>query len=253
MTATATDPWIRQLNDAGGASARVVAFPHAGGSASFYFPLGRTLGPAVEVLGVQYPGRQERRTEEMIDNVPGLVDQIAGRMTAWLDRPLVLFGHSMGAVLAFEVARRLEHEAGTGLSALMVSGRRAPSIVRDDEDMHLRDDRELLAEVRSLGGTDGGFLEDDELVRMILPAIRTDYKAIETYRMLPGPRLRCPIRVLTGDADPKVHVDDVPAWSDETSGETLVHVYEGGHFYLAPHLAEISDLILAEVAAALAE
>ncbi|MCT2592044.1 alpha/beta fold hydrolase [Streptomyces sp. N2-109] len=249
MTATATDPWILRLNDTRDTAARLVAFPHAGGSASFFFGLGRALRSQVEVLGVQYPGRQERRTEKMIDNIPDMADQVFSRLNAWRDRPLVLLGHSLGAIVAFEVARRLEQETSTGVSGLIVSGRRAPSIIKDDEDLHLREDRDLLAEIRVLGGTDGGLLQDDELMQMILPAVRTDYKAIETYRMKPGPKLQCPVSVLTGDADPRVSLDEVQAWRDQTAGAVQFRVFPGGHFFITDHLDEVCKAISTDVAA----
>ncbi|TDC71418.1 thioesterase II family protein [Streptomyces hainanensis] len=226
------DTWIRRLGQEVPAAPRLVAFPHAGGSANTFLPLARTLWPGMEVFGVQYPGRQDRRAEELIDNVPEYARQVFRRLVSWTGRPLVLFGHSMGAVIAFEVARRLEQLGDVQLAGLVVSGRRAPSVTRDDDDVHLRDDRGLIAEIQSLDGTDAAFLRDDELLRMILPVVRSDYKAIETYRFQPGPKLRCPVTALVGDTDPKAGVDETTAWGDHTTGPFHFRCFPGGHFYV---------------------
>src|SRR5262249_34714298 len=162
---------------------------------SYFLPISRGLSPQVEVLAVQYPGRQDRRAEPCIEDVGGLADQITASLQPWIDRPVALFGHSMGAILGFEVALRLE-AAGAPVTARFGSGRRAPGTHRD-EAVHLRDDSGILAEVRSLRGTDARIIEDDEIIRkiirVVLPSIRSDYKAIETYRHSPGTRLSCPI------------------------------------------------------------
>lgn len=209
-------------------------FPHAGGSASFYFPVSQALSPQVDVLAVQYPGRQDRHAERCIEDIGELADRIAVELRPWSGRSLAFFGHSMGAVLAFEVARRLENEP----VRLFASGRRAPCVHRDER-VHLRDDDGLVAELREMSGTAPWVLGDEELLRMILPATRSDYRAVETYQCAPGTRVNCPITVLTGDADPKVTVDEAKQWSEHTTGETDLRVFPGGHFYLAECQEEV--------------
>ncbi|MFJ6482930.1 MULTISPECIES: thioesterase II family protein [unclassified Streptomyces] len=242
-----TSPWIRQFHPAPAAPVRLILFPHAGGSASFYFPVSRTLAPAVDVVAIQYPGRQDRRHEEGIGDLHDLAEALVAELRPLADRPLMLFGHSMGATLAFEVGRRLEQEGIVPL-ALFASGRRAPGRARD-ETVHLRDDEGLVDELKELSGTEPGVLGDEELLRMILPAIRSDYRAAETYRYRPGPDLSCPVHALVGDNDPKVTVDEARSWSDHTSGPFDLRVFDGGHFYLAPHAATVNRL-LADCAAA---
>ncbi|WP_344866597.1 thioesterase II family protein [Planomonospora alba] len=236
-----TSLWIRRFNPAEGARARLVCFPHAGGSASFYFPLAQTMPPSVEVVAVQYPGRQDRRHERPIDDIAELADRIAGELAPWTDLPLALFGHSLGATLAFEVARRLER-SGTVPIGLFASGRRAPSRHRDER-VHQGDDRALLAQLKRLNGTDAQVFGDEEVVRMILPALRSDYRAAETYRYRPGPRLSCPVYALTGDDDAMVTVEEASAWGEHTSGPFELRVYPGGHFFLTAHAASIRDLV----------
>lgn len=241
--------WIRRFHPRPDGDVRLVCLPHAGGSASFFFPVSQAMPESVEVLCVQYPGRQDRRKEPLIDNIPDLADRVFAALLPWADKPLALFGHSMGASVAFEVARRFEREKDTVLEGIFASGRRAPSAHRH-ETVHLRDDDGLLDEMKSLSGTDTKVLGDEELLRMVLPAIRADYRAAETYVYEPGEPLRCPIIGLTGDDDPKVTLAEAKAWGEHTTGSFDFHVFPGGHFFLADHQPAINKLIADHLGAA---
>ncbi|MFE7192682.1 thioesterase II family protein [Kitasatospora sp. NPDC057541] len=242
------DRWIRRFDPRPDAEVRLVCLPHAGGSASFFLPVARAMPQSVDVLCVQYPGRQDRRTEPLLDTVPELADRIAAALLPWIDRPLAFFGHSLGATLAFEVARRLERDKGLVAAALFASGRRAPSTHRT-ETVHLRDDDGLIADMRGLSGTDARLLGDEEILRMILPATRADYRAAETYVYEPGEALRCPLVALVGDDDPKVTVDEAAAWADHTEDRFDLRVFPGGHFYLADHQAAVIKVMTDRLAA----
>lgn len=249
-SATHEELWIRRFHATKQDGVRLVCFPHAGGSASFFFPMSKVLSPAMDVLAVQYPGRQDRRMEKGIDNIPDLADEAFEALKSQLDCRMVLFGHSMGAVLAFEVARRLERETDAKVMGLFASGRRAPSRYRD-ESVHLRDDEGIVAELKLMSGTDAALLGDDEILRMILPAIRSDYAAIESYRCEPGATVACPITVLVGDSDPKTSLEEATAWSGHTTGPFELRTFQGGHFFLAHHQAEVTNLIRASSISAL--
>ncbi|WEB40706.1 alpha/beta fold hydrolase [Streptomyces yunnanensis] len=237
-----TGLWVREFHPASPAAATLSCFPHAGGSASFYFPFSRQLSPALAVRAVQYPGRQDRLKEPREEDLLTLARRAFEALRPITGARPALFGHSMGAVLAFEVARMLEQEAGVTPAHLFVSGRRAPSIHRP-ESVHRRDDAGLVAEVRRLAGTDSQALDDEEILRMALPAIRGDYKAIETYVYRPGPPLSCPITSFIGDEDPRVSIEDARAWREHTTGEFDMKVFTGGHFYLNEHREAICDQI----------
>jgi surfactin synthase thioesterase subunit len=242
-----SDAWVRRFHPAPGAATRLVCLPHAGGSASYFFPVSRSLSPVTDVLAIQYPGRQDRRSERCVEDIGLLADAVAEALLPWCDRPLALFGHSMGATLAFEVTVRLE-KAGIQPLALFVSGRRAPSVDRD-ETVHLRDDDGILAELRRLNGTDAAVFDDDEIVRMAMPAIRSDYKAVETYRFSGAAPVAAPIHAHTGDSDPRVSVEEVRAWREHTTGSFDVQVHPGGHFYLNQRAAEVIAAISAVLTA----
>lgn len=235
------DAWIRRFHPVSDAPTRLVCFPHAGGSATFYFPVSRVLSPTTDVIAIQYPGRQDRRTESCVDSIGELADIIAAHLEPLADKPISLFGHSMGAMVAYEVARRME-KGGTPPLTLFASGRRAPSRYRDER-MHLASDDGLIAELKSLSGTDSAVLGDEEILRMILPAVRSDYKAVETYQHREGPLLNCPVTVLTGDLDPMVTMEEAKAWAGHTNGPFDLKVYGGGHFFINDHAAAVMRLI----------
>jgi pyochelin biosynthesis protein PchC len=220
-----------------------MCFPHAGGSASAYFTLAEKLAPGIEVLGVQYPGRQDRRHDPPVADLLDLADQIFRALEQGSDRrPLAFFGHSMGATLAYEVARRLERKTAEPLRMLFASGRRAPSRIRPER-VHLGDDDGVLAELIALNGTDARLLRDAEMRELILPVVRGDYAAIEGYRWRPGPALSCPISILVGDADPLTTIEEARAWADYSTAGADVRIFPGGHFYLEAHQEEVARVI----------
>jgi surfactin synthase thioesterase subunit len=245
----ADDLWLRRYRPARNATARLVCFPHAGGSAPFYLPVSASLSPGVDVVALQYPGRQDRRAEQPIRDIALLADRIHDIIRRQPELPTTFFGHSMGAVIAFEVARRLEAD-GHGPVRLFASGRRAPAAYREEKSVFattpaswLRDDAGILAEVRALNGTASSVLGEDEIMRAALPALRADYQAIETYTCGPDVTVRCPISVLTGDSDPKTTLEEARAWAKHTTGAFDLQVFSGGHFFLTDHVDEIIKIL----------
>ncbi|WP_308439247.1 thioesterase II family protein [Streptomyces sulfonofaciens] len=242
------DRWIRCFHIRQESDVRLFCFPHAGGSASYYFPYSKELAPGVELSAVQYPGRQDRRLEPLVDDIAELADRVHEALRGTLadgdGRPFAFLGHSMGAVVAFEVAQRLKQRDGTVPAHLFASGRRAPSRRRDLADaVHKRDDAGVVRELRTVGATDPRFLGDPELLAAILPVTRNDYRAIETYAWTAGPALDCPITALVGDRDPQTTTDEASAWAEHTTGEFDLRVFPGGHFFLDAHRAEVAELI----------
>lgn len=233
--------WIRRLAPAAPESSRLVCFPHAGGSASFYHPVARSLDPSVEVLSLQYPGRQDRRSERPLEDFRTLADAVSAELRPWSAHRVVFFGHSMGALLAFEVA--LRHQSmGFPPAALIVSGRRAPSRPRPLP-FDPADDSQLISQLQRLSGTDTSLLSDDETREMILPALRGDYTALSSYRYKPGPPLECPILALIGDQDPEVTSEEASAWAEHTVGGFELRTFPGGHFYLTDHSQAVIEAI----------
>jgi surfactin synthase thioesterase subunit len=238
------DGWLRSYRAAAPGSPALICLPHAGGAASAYLPLARALAPRVEVLAVQYPGRQDRRRERAVEDIGEFADMVAEAARGLGDRPFALFGHSMGALIGYEAARRLERGAGNGMSALFVSGRSAPGPRPNPRDL-LDGDAALIAEIRRLGGTGAQVFDDPELMGMVLPALRADYRALSRYRWTPGEPLRCPLTVLLGESDPVVSAAGAAAWRELTSGQTRLISFPGGHFYLDEQVSGVARVLSA--------
>ncbi|MFJ9413786.1 thioesterase II family protein [Streptomyces sp. NPDC101227] len=217
---------------------RLICFPHAGGTAQLYHGWRALLPQDVELLAVRYPGRQDRFTEPCAERMDDLADAIDAALEPYLDRPLALFGHSMGSSVAYEVALRLE-KRGIVPRRLLVSGRAAPHRAERTE-LHKSDDETLIAEVRRLGNVDAEAYDIPELRELLLPALRADYRLLENYRPRHPARVRAPITAYTGDDDPHCAVDDARSWSELTApGAFDVRSFRGDHFYLVPREREL--------------
>lgn len=227
--------WFRRFHPSDAEAVRLVCFPHAGGSASYYQRLSAELSPSVDVLAVQYPGRMGRHREAVVDNLDRLVDLLVEPVLGLGGQTPAFFGHSMGAVVAFEVARRL----AVPPAALFVSGRVAPPRSRYTPP-HLLSDEHMLAELREFQATDLRLLDHPKARELMMPVLRGDYRAIETYQYRPGPALDCPIAVFAGSDDPVAPVEDTRPWRDQCTGEFCLRVFSGGHFFLNDHLPEIA-------------
>jgi pyochelin biosynthesis protein PchC len=239
--------WLRRFNQARPGTVRLACFPHAGGSAGAYRWLSDFLSPDVDVLCVQYPGRQDRAFEKPIDTIAALAAQISAALAAEPGGQLVTFGHSMGSIVAFEVARLIERR-GTGpqLTGLIASASSAPSRVRD-EGIHKYGDEALLAELARLGGTEQSILSGKELWRLVLPAVRADYKAIETYQPATGGAVSAPIVVYTGSADQLHNADEIESWQRHTQSSCRFRRFRGGHFYMQDREPEVAQAVATDL------
>jgi surfactin synthase thioesterase subunit len=220
----------------------LVCFPHAGGSAAFFAPWSTKLPVEVDVAAVRYPGRADRFAEPPLTSMSAMVTEIAGALEPLADRPTVLFGHSLGALVAYEVARELTRR-DVPPARLVVSGRRAPA----DEPggtKHLLPDDELVTELLRLGGTEPGLLASEDARSVFLPAIRADFRLAENYRRLPGREPSCPLTVLVGDEDTEVDVRRAGRWAEHAVAGFSAHVLPGGHFYLIPQEKAVLALLV---------
>lgn len=254
MTTVTTDRrgrrsrWLKVPRPRPDARVRVVVLPHAGGTATFFRHWGTALPESAELTAVQYPGREDRIGEDppgdAVAIVDGVIEALEAERAAGDARPLVLFGHSLGATLAYEVARRLP----TAPIRLVVSARTAPT-ASSRGTRHRGTDGELVAHIRDLGGTDTRVLDEPEMRELILPPYRADLRAAETYTHAPAPPLPCPVEALAGADDPAAGPSDVERWAEVAPAGFRLTVLPGGHFYL---LAE-QDRVLAAVLDGLSE
>lgn len=240
--ARAASPWFRYFAPRPGADLRLVCFPHAGGSVTTFRGWPALLPGLVELVAVQYPGRQDRYREPCFEEMDPLAGEIAAAVLDLLPGPLAFFGHSMGAAVAFEVARRLQ-EHGREPVRLFVSARSAPTRTRPDR-LPIHSDEELLAYLHALGGGAAHLLEHDDLRELTLPMVRSDLRLIEAYACADGPPLRCPITAIVGAADDSCTAADVAGWRAYTAAGFELHTFPGGHFYLEPVPAQLPGFLL---------
>ncbi|MFF3227241.1 thioesterase II family protein [Nocardia suismassiliense] len=256
MSALRNEPvgtWLRRIAlprpDAG---IELICFPHAGGSAPYFAQLARCIDPMIEPLAVQYPGRQDRRDEEMPASIEQLAVGVGAELPAAVgNREFALYGHSMGAVVAFEVCRRL---AGTGLvpRVLFVSGRRSPLSTRT-ENIHRYSEDDLARELRRAADNPPTWLRDPELRSLLLPVVRADFRAVESYVYQEGPPIECPIVAMIGNNDPYVDTEEAKAWSACTSREFELHTFPGKHFFLESNASVVGGLLTAKTISQLDE
>lgn len=232
------------------ASLRLFCFPYAGGDAQVYRAWPRQLPPSIEVLAARLPGRGLRIKEAPFRDLTPMVAAVASAITPYLDRPFAFFGHSMGALIGFELTRLLDERGDRGPAHLFVSGRRAPQIPNDRPDTYDLPDDEFIKYLRSLKGTPAEVFDHPELLELMLPLLRADFSVVETYQYRTGPDLGCPVTAFGGESDEEVSVDEIKAWGEQTSGRFDARIMPGDHFFLndPPTRSLMLEVISSELA-----
>lgn len=244
LAPSAASGWFHAVRR-GSPARRLYCFPYAGGSLTAFQPLGREIRSGAEVLVASLPGRGPRLAEPPETDPGRLVARLADGIAQAGAHDFVLFGHSMGALLCFEVARELRRRGGPTPAGLLVSGARAPHFFGrpEEERSHDLPRRKFIARLRALQGTPAEVLASAELMDLLLPALRADFRICETYRYLPGPSLSTPVAVLFGLDDDDVRPQHVAGWRAHTSGPCIIRALSGGHFFLEPHWPEIGSIL----------
>ena len=227
-----TQEWLRPLRAQPSPAIRLICFPHAGGSATFFRDWAQWVPPGIDFVAVRYPGREGRFSEPFVDTIEEMADRVTEALLPVLDVPVAIFGHSMGASVAHEVAIRLERRHGVVLQRLFVSARLAPQVLRPAS----RDsgDEALLERIRLIGGAQTAAFDHPELRELLLPVFRADFRITDAYA--PGRRalISSPITGFAGNEDPAVPVPSMHAWARSTSAAFDLQVFPGDHFYLVP-------------------
>ncbi|MDH6576346.1 alpha/beta fold hydrolase [Kitasatospora sp. MAP5-34] len=223
--------WFHSYGAPADSELRLVCFPHAGGSPTFYRNWQRRLPAGHELLAVCYPGRQDRIGEPLVTDMARLADELTEALLPYLDRPFAFFGHSMGSAVAYETALRLGRRHGLRPTRLFVSGRGAPHTL-EPTTTYLSDDETLLAEINQLGNSTSHLLADTALRALLLPPVRADFQLIETYQPAGRDRVGCPLVVYYGAQDRGCTPERIRGWSELSSARAEFKSFPGGHFYL---------------------
>lgn len=239
-----SDGWLATSLLRTDAHTRVFCLPHAGAGASAYRVWTNELPPELQLCAVQLPGRENRLGEPPIDNARTLVGQLAAALRPFLDRPFVVFGHSMGALLAFELTCELRRLGLPQPRHLFLSAHRAPHLPGDLPHVHALGHHEFRAELRRLEGTPEAVLANDELMQIAEPILRADFKLCETYVYEPVDPLDLPLSVFGGSGDVKVPESVLQPWQVHTRQSMRLRVLSGGHLFVQHARAELVSALL---------
>lgn len=211
---------------------RLFCFPYAGGAASVFGNWSDGLPADVEVCPIQLPGRRTRLTEPPFSRISLLVEALAEVLRPLLDKPFALFGHSLGSLVSFELARQLRANHQARPVRLFVSASLAPQIPHRGRLIHSLPEREFLVELRRLSGNPEELLNHKELMDVVLPSLRADFALYESYKYSSELPLNCPISAFGGRSDPRVNHDDLEAWRSQTTVSFSIRMFPGDHFFL---------------------
>jgi surfactin synthase thioesterase subunit len=251
MSTAELERWVRRHRPASAGRRPLVCFPPAGAAASFFLALAAAAPAAVDPWALVYPGREVRIAEEPLTEMAQLVDAIAPLLADAVREPAILLGHSMGASVAFEVARELVRLRPGCLAHLVVSGRAGPPAAGGHRPpASAPTDDELVAALRALGGTPPEILDSPDMLELLLPPMRDDYALLARYEPRWEPPLRVPMTALVGDEDPTVALDAARRWGEVCDAPFEAREVRGGHFYLQSSAGEAAAAVEAALGAA---
>lgn len=243
----APTPWFSCPKPDPHAQIRLFCFPYAGGGASIYRGWAHAMPVGVEVWSVQPSGRDGRYKEPVYATMDSLVRAASTAMKAFLDRPILLFGHSLGALVSFELAHALADEFGIEVSHLFVSAARAPQLPRNRPRIHDLPEDQFITELRALNGTPPEVLESPELIRFLMASLRADFAIAETYSSTSRPPLNSPITALCGLEDSDVSREDLEGWRIQTTNSFDLWELPGDHFFIHSSDSLILEIISREI------
>ena len=215
-------------------------FPYAGGSATLFRDWPPLLPDDVELVGIQLPGRAFRLKDPAFTEMPKLLDAIEAQVSPHLDEiPYVFWGHSMGALLSFELMRRYQAQGRVMPRLAILSARRAPHLTGNPMNVGAMTDDEFIDELRKMGGTPDEIIDNKRLMNLVLPSLRADFEILYNWEHQDGPSLKLPLRVVGGLADTPIAEADLQAWDRYTEADCSTHMFAGDHFYLHDAQAEL--------------
>lgn len=229
---TKFNAWVSCPRPNPAARVRLFCFPYSGAGANIFYPWADILPASWEICPVQLPGRGTRLHEPLATRLAPQIQAVAEGLAPYLDKPFAFFGHSMGALLAFELTRQLRRSAATLPVHIFASGHQAPQLPDRNPPLHALPEEQFRIKLRELGGTPEEVLQHEELLQLLTPILRADFAVCETYVHQADAPLPCPISAYSGLGDDYVSREELDAWRAQTSGAFAVRMFPGDHFYL---------------------
>lgn len=242
-----TSGWLAETLLRTSARTRVLCLPHAGAGASAYRLWARELPPELQLCPIQLPGRENRLGERPRDDARGLASELADGLTPFLDRPFVLFGHSMGALLSYELACELRRRGLPQPAHLFLSAHRAPHLPGGLQHVHQLDRPAFLEELRKMDGTPAAVLEQEDLMQIAEPILRADFRLCETYSWTPVDPLDVPMSVFGGEDDAKVSRAVLEPWQEHARKVIRLRMIPGGHLFVQHRRADVVSALLEDL------
>jgi len=243
MNSSEQKKWIRKFSELDTAKGRIIILPHAGGSASFFYELCADLSSSIECIAIQYPGRQDRFGEDLIKSIEEYADIITEVIVGLDDKPTILFGHSMGALIGYNMLVR--HESDLSFVNLFLASahnppQNNPQFVNDS----LGNDNNIIAYLKEMGGLDDALLLNQDIMKVILPAVKNDLQAVSKFFDKRSTKIQAPIIAVIGINDKSTNIESTSGWSDLTSKYFKIVQLPGGHFYLSDEHKKLAKIIL---------
>lgn len=244
-----TTTWMVEGNVRVKPKLRLVCFPYAGGGASLYRQWQAAMPQGVQVCAVQLPGRENRIAQTPLARLDEVIPALGRAMEPYCDTPFAFFGHSLGAKIAFELARTLRRDKGLEPRHLLVSGARAPHIP-EPSPMHQLSDQAFIDGLRRYSAMPEEVLQNRDLMQLFLPVLRADFSIDETYAFQEEAPLACPITAFGGSEDHEADRQELLAWDDYTTASFACHIFPGDHFFIKTAQKPVLDAVVQIIAPA---
>ncbi len=222
---------------------RLICFPYAGGGPAIFHQWAALLPANVELVAVRLPGRETRIREKPFTRLTDVVKEVSGILRPFFRHPFAIFGHSVGALTAYELTQHIRQTTDYQPVHLLLSGHRAAHRPPINPPFHHLDEATFLERVKNFDGTPAAFFEQKELVELMLPCLRADFEVWETYQYSPHQPLDIPLTIYGSDGDSEAKLADFEAWKQHTTGAFKLHMFNGGHFYFQKDLPAFLNLI----------
>lgn len=238
-----TNKWFLKFKSNPGSKIRLFCFHHSGGGASTYYRWLDHLSTEIELIAIQLPGRENRFSEPLATNIEDIIVNLSEGFSLYKDKPYIIFGHSLGALIGFEFVKAIIHLYSMLPSQIIVSAARAPHLTYRRKSLSQLDNESLTQELKGYNGIDMNILNNNDLLSIFLPIIRKDFSLLEGYQYVRSEPFSCNMLALAGSHDKTVQTEEIRAWSEHTTGKFEYLSFAGEHFFLKDYRKGVLEVI----------